>query len=283
MAILPGNPYQTSAKLGSFRRYTDGVFQGMADADAAVQNFLNQGQISPTATLPLWGGLPIAETVFQGNLGANKPTLTAATTNAGITGFSVFDQGHHGVITPGPNNVPLFYPGMDLPFYRLGSGARIPVQASSALVSLVNGSIFPTVTWNFTTGELVPTTAGTAVTVSSIAVTGTAYPYTALVTTAAAHGLNVGDTVTLAGFTPSGYNGTTYEVQAANFTTNTFTILLTTNPGAVTTAGTVAVTAGTGTLSVKVLSFHSNARIVFNDPVSGNVYWNDGTAAIIQL
>jgi len=282
MAILPGNPYQTSAKLGSFTRYTDGVFQGMAVADPAVQNALNMGQINPTATLPLWGGLPIAETVFQGNLGPNKSVLTAATSNAAITGFSVFDQGHHGVITPGPNNVPLFYPGMDLPFYRLGSGARIPVQASSALVSLVGGTIFPTVTWNFTTGELVSTTGGTAVTVSSIAVTGTANPYTGLVTTSTAHNFNVGDTIALAGFTPSGYNGT-YEVLLANFTTTTFTIQLATNPGAVTTAGTAAVSAGSGTLSVKVLSYHSNARVVFNDPVSGNIYWNNGTCAIIQL
>lgn len=283
MAILPGNPYQTSARTGSFHRYTDGVFQGMAVADPAVQNALNMGQISPSGNAPLWGGLPISETVYAGTLGPNKTVLTAAASNAAITGFSVFDQGHNGVITPGPNNVPLFYPGMDLPFYRFGSGARIPVQASSSLLSLVGGTILPSVTWNFATEELVPTSAGTSVAVTSIAVSGSANPYTGLVTTATAHGLNVGDTVTLAGFTPSGYNGTTYEVLSASFTTTTFTIQLATNPGAVTTAGTVAVTAGTGTLSIKLLSVHSNSRIVFNDPVSGNIYWNDGLAAIIQL
>jgi len=282
MAILPGNPYQTSSRLGSFKPYTDGVFQGMADADAAVQNFLNMGQIDPLATAPLWGGLPIAEQVFQGSpFSSNKAKLTAAVAVAGITGFSVFDQGHHGVITPGPNNVPMFYPGMDLPYYRIGSGARIPVQASSALVALVGGGIKPSVTWNFATGELVPTSAGPSITITGIVMSGSANPFTETVTTATPHSFNVGDTVTQAGFTPSGYNATVEVLSVP--TPTTYTAQLTTNPGAVTTAGTVAVAAGTGTLAVTVLGFYANSRIVYSDPVSGNIRWQDGTCAMLQL
>lgn len=282
MAILPGNPYQTSSKLGSFSAYSDGVFQGMAQADPASQNWLNMGQLIPAATLPVWGGLPIAEMSYTGVFSAGKTTIQAAASNSTITGWTVFDQGHAGVITPGPNNVPLFYPGMDVPFYRKGTNARIAVQASSALVSLAGGTINPSVTWNFTTGELVPTSAGPTVVISSVVVTGSANPYTATFTTATAHGFNVGDTVTLAGNTPSGYNGT-FEVIATNYGTMTFAVQLTTNPGALTVAGTAQIAAGSSTLSVTVLSIHTNSRIVFNDPVTGNITWSNGTAAIIQI
>jgi hypothetical protein len=283
MTILPGNPYQTSAKLGSFKAYSDGVMQGLADADPAVQNWLNMGHLDPLATAPVWGGIPISEQVFAGNQSSNKSKLTLASVNTAITGFAVFDQGHHGVITPGPNNVPLFYPGMDFPYYRLGSRARIPVQCSSSLINLVGSGINPAgVTWNYATVELVATTAGATVPVTAVAVSGTANPYSGAFTTGtAAHGLSVGDTVTLAGFTPSGYNGT-FVVESVP-ATNQFTVNLTTNPGAVTTQGTVATAAGTGTLAVTVLSIHTNSRIVFQDPLTGNITWKPGNCAIIQI
>jgi hypothetical protein len=281
MALVPGNPYVTSTRSGTFRRYTDGVFQGLADADPAVQNYLNMGSLPVGLTAPMWGGLPIFEEVFQGTLGANKALINPATSTAQITGWTVFDQGHHGVITPGPNNVPLFYPGMDIPFYRSLSGARIPVQASSSLASLVGGSINPTVTWNFVTGELEATAAGPSFAVSSIVVSGTANPFSGLATTTTPHGFSVGDSVTQAGFTPAGYNGA-FEILSVPSPT-TYTINLTANPGAITVEGTVATTAGTGTLAVRVLSLHTNSRIVYQNPVTGGITWQDGVCAIIQL
>jgi len=56
------------------------------------------------------------------------------------------------------------------------------------------------------------------------------------VTTAAPHGITIGDTVevTLTGFVPAGYNGT---VQATATTATAFTYPLTTNPGTTTTVG----------------------------------------------
>lgn len=59
----------------------------------------------------------------------------------------------------------------------------------------------------------------------------------ATVTVANAHGYAVGNSVTLAGFVPTGYNGT-YVILSVPSTT-TFTVALAANPGAITTAGTV--------------------------------------------
>ncbi len=57
------------------------------------------------------------------------------------------------------------------------------------------------------------------------------------VTTGVAHGYAVGNTVTIAGVTPAGYNGT-YVILSVPSTT-TFTYALATNPGAATVQGTV--------------------------------------------
>jgi hypothetical protein len=72
---------------------------------------------------------------------------------------------------------------------------------------------------------------GSALTITAIA-TGT----TAVVTTSAAHGLSVGDAVTIAGVTPSGYNGK-WAVTAVGSST-TFSIYVGTALGAGTAFGT---------------------------------------------
>lgn len=282
MALGTGNPYRTSSPAGMFRAYTDGVFQGMADSDPAVQNALNQGQYSPDATAPIFGGMPIGEEIFGGNLSSGKPLINPVTTAAAITGFAVFDQGHNGIITPGVSNVPSFYPGMDVPFYRLGSGARVPVKASSQLVALTGQTVYKqSVAWNFTTNELVPTAPSATHAVSGIEVVETNGVFIGTVTTAAPHGFVADDTVTLAGFTPADYNGDLVVLSVPSPTK--FTVMLASNPGAITAQGTAAITAGSDMLQVNVLSVHTNSRIVVKDPVSGNVNWQDGVAAIVQL
>lgn len=277
MAPVPGNPYATSSKTGSFRPYSDGTFQGMADADAASQNWLNMGSFNPSASVVAFGGLPVKEDIFNSNMSNGKSTIDLATTVDEVIGFSVFDQGHHGIITPGPNNVPLFYPGMDLPFYRFGTKARVPVQCSPALAALVGQSIKTPVGWDFATGMLVPTAAGTAVTVTSVAWANGVVT----VNTAAAHGLALGMTATLAGFTPAGYNGSIEVLSVPSATS--FTYALAADPGAATVQGTVATPAADAFTGLNILTYIPNSRIVFSDPVTGKVTWQDGTCALIQL
>lgn len=279
MSFLLGNPYRTTAKVGSFRKYSDGTFQGMAFADAASQNYLNMGTLSTAATAPIFGGVPVMEDVYNTNLSSGKPTLTQATSVGQISGFSVFDQGHNGVITPGVSNVPLFYPGMDFPFYRLGSKTvRIPVQCSPALSALVGSGINPSVGWDFTSNMLIPLDAGTAVTVSSLTINDDG---TTTVVTASAHGLAIGMTAVLAGFTPAGYNG---NIEVLSVPTSTsFTYATGTNYGAVTAQGTVATPAASAALDVSVIEYTPNSQVVFSDTVNNGVSWQPGTCAVILI
>lgn len=77
-----------------------------------------------------------------------------------------------------------------------------------------------------------------SVTISSMVASGVAPNITVTVTTASAHGIPSGETVSavIAGVTPAGYNGTRNITSTG---TNTFTFALTSNPGSVTVQGTM--------------------------------------------
>ena len=87
----------------------------------------------------------------------------------------------------------------------------------------------------------------------------------ATVTTTTAHGLSVGNTVTVAGFTPSGYNGTVTVATVPS--TTTFTYALATNPGA-----TNAVAGGTPSNLGRIRAWADNAT---NDNTALRVYGGD--------
>lgn len=87
----------------------------------------------------------------------------------------------------------------------------------------------------------------------------------ATITTATAHGLAVGNTVTVAGFSPSGYNGT-YTITAVP-TTTTFKYALATDPG---TVGAVA--GGTPSNLGRIRAWVDNAT---NDNTTLRVYGGD--------
>lgn len=287
MSGFISNPYKTSTPTGMFSHYTDGVRQGNSFADAASQNYLASGLYSNTSGLALWGGLPIVNTV--GNRlfsGVSGGVVERASTVASITGFSVFDQAHHYTIDPS-NNVPLCASGEVAHYFRMGSNARIPVRASAELVAIAQsqtangGPITTQVSWDFARGQLIPYNAGVSdLAIASIAITGTASPYTVTVTTSSAHGLASGDIVTIAGVTPTAYNGV-YSVTVTS--TTAFTYTLTTNPGTATvTSGTVS--ASGGALNVRVLDvLTSNCDIIDFDPTSGDIAWKLDAAAVILI
>src|SRR5262249_46799671 len=81
------------------------------------------------------------------------------------------------------------------------------------------------------------TTAVTAATFTANTVTNATWASNvATITTSAAHALTVGQSVAVAGITPSGYNGT-FTITSVP-TSTTFTYALTTNPGTYTSGGT---------------------------------------------
>lgn len=209
------NPQQTTNAAGSFDVETSGYIQGTALNDPAVRFWLAGGVLAVSETNPMWGGVGIQELVpagISGRSGSSSTlggTIKRATGVANLTGFSVFDQNHAAINSPG-SPVPLSGAGMQVNFYRFGSGARIPVNASPTLLDAEGNLITQNVSWDYENQILTPyvsttISAGTYATATTIS-SGTYNATTGAVslTTNAAHGLLPGDSFTLSGMTGTG-------------------------------------------------------------------------------
>lgn len=160
-ALIAFNPYSTLSSDNSFFTQTQGMVQGVAWDDPTARMWLAEGMLASTETLPMWGGVPIGEQITLAGTGpqALGPNIVRATSAATTTGFSVFNQMGHMVITPGAT-VPLAGSLNSVGYYRLGTNQRIVVQADPHLVStlvsagtdLINGpaNTAPTLYWNTT-------------------------------------------------------------------------------------------------------------------------------------
>ena len=148
------NPVVTTSPQNTFLVETQGYMAGLTLDDPVSRMWLRSGPVSSSNTQPLWGGLPVELEVPALNTSHVGLNVLLATTNATITGFSVFDQAYNGVTAPG-STAPQYGSGMSIAFYDLGSRARLAVPVSSALSSAAEGgSIIQQVSWNFTTNEL---------------------------------------------------------------------------------------------------------------------------------
>lgn len=146
---------QTTNAAGLFSIDTDGLVQGVAMDDPAVRYALAGGVLALTETLPMLGGIPISEFLpVSGSNGVMGETIARATTTAGITGIAVLNQAHNAIVSP-QNTAPKLIPGDSVNFYRLGSGARIPVAIDSSLLSLNGGLITQQVSWDFTNNKII--------------------------------------------------------------------------------------------------------------------------------
>ena len=164
------NPMATTNAAGLFSVNSNGFTQGDAQDDPAIKFQLVGGVLSTAATVPLWGGVPIAETiptaqngVYSGDVQPGTDTLGSAIVQASDsvapTGISVFNQAFQGITTP-QSNAPLYSPGMSVNFYRFGSGARIPLPCDASVVALAGSSIVETVYWDVTNNRLTTTASG---------------------------------------------------------------------------------------------------------------------------
>lgn len=292
VANVSFNPIQTTNASGTFNIESTGYIQGTALDSPAIRNSLAGGVLASTETLPMWGGVGISENVpSPGSLAlpnsvlggpCGRATSLTPNTAGALTGFSVFDQNHSAINTP-QSPVPLVGSGMTFNFYRLGTGARIAVAIDPALVSLEGGIITQLVSWDFNQQRLVPYQAAEpANTITSMSWANT-NGGTVSATTAAAHGLVVGDDVTIAGVIPTAYNGDYAVASVGSTTTFTYLLPLASTPGAVTTQGAVA--AGGGALSVSVLDIQiGNSMTVVYNTTTGFATWNrTGSTAIIQI
>jgi hypothetical protein len=302
MVTSPLNPYYMTNALGTFNVTSDGYIQGMALDQPAVRYALSGGVLISSATVPMWGGVAISENIaptagFDISMGGTimqatqVPTSGSGGSTGDITGFSVFDQNHAMLNSPA-TPVPLAYSGMPVLFYRLGSGARIPVACDPALGSL-EGSVTTTqVSWNFADQTLQPYDASTstyAITSNTWANTnggqGTVVMSAALPFTPVA-----GSVINISGATNTGtggnsaVNGTFYVVSATN--TSNFVLAMPAASGVIgTIAGSPVVNMGTARLPVRVLKIQvGNSMTVEYNAATSSAFWNrSGTTALILI
>jgi len=230
-ANITFNPVVTTNAFGSFNVQTAGYIQGMALDQPAVRFGLSGGLLSTAETLPMWGGLPIVESIPtvgttspRTELGGIITRATAiGTTTAGITGWSVFDQQYAAINSP-QSPVPLVGSLGQVNFYRTGSGARIAVACDPALASAYGGAVnsASVYSWNFPGGFLQPYLAsGATFVISSMTYATTNGGQIAIVTAADASVTQVGDIVVITGATTNGSGGN--NAVNGTFIVNTFT------------------------------------------------------------
>lgn len=153
------NPAKQTNFSGTFSIQSDGYIQGLFMDDPATRYALAGGVVASGEAAPMFGGIAIGETIPDP---ANQATelggiIARATAYTDLTGFTVFNQNGSAIISP-PNTVPLADIGMQVNFFRLGSGARIAVACDDTLAqTLAGGSslINVPVSWDFTNQKLV--------------------------------------------------------------------------------------------------------------------------------
>lgn len=157
------NPILTTTASGLFNTNSNGFTQGDAQDDPAVKFYLCGGKYDASATAPIFGGMPIQEFIpaaaTQPGTDVLGSTIALAGAAAAPTGFSVFNQSFQGITTP-QSTAPAILPGMTINYYRLGSGARIPVQLDPASVTIEGDLVSTTVYWDYTANWLTTTQPG---------------------------------------------------------------------------------------------------------------------------
>lgn len=167
------NPMTQQAATSSFVTDTQGYIQGTYLDDPAMRFQLASGTIASSVTQPVWGGLPITLTVPADNSPEAGPTIALASTIAGIAGWTLFNQSHNMILTPG-NNVPQADAGMTINFAKPGSLLRVAVKCNSTLLNNLAGGLDNVqVAWDFTNDELTTYSSGTALPVTIEAVSST--------------------------------------------------------------------------------------------------------------
>jgi hypothetical protein len=278
------NPYVTTFAPGLFSISSYGLVQGVMEDDPAIRNELTGGILASTEALPMWSGVLLFENIPAVGLSFQGSSVGRAASLATATGFSVVNQWHHAITTP-QSNVPSVGVGAGVNFIRFGTGARLSVQIDPALVSLDTGSVLQQVSWDFGSQQIVKYVAAYAANVftamSAAAPSGGISVVTA--TTTSAHGLVPGDTVTISGVTPTGYNGSYVAQSGTTGSTLVYNVPTVTVLGSVTTQG--QINAGGGALPVKILSIQTgNSKTAVYNPVTGTVnYNNSGNAALILI
>lgn len=164
------NPQLVTNRPGGFHISSEGYVQGEAMDDPAIRNSLVAATIDPAFTGVMFGGMGISESMVTPGTesAAMMHVVKPATSQANLTGFSVFNQAAGLIQTP-QSPVPLGSAGMGISLYRLGSKARIAVQVDSAVATTLQaGLINQALYWDYTNQKLLAAPGGTAIPVKVI-------------------------------------------------------------------------------------------------------------------
>jgi hypothetical protein len=299
------NYFATTNAAGSFGLETTGYIQGTL-LDNPVELFkIAGGQVATTETLPMWGGIPIIESVptypptsLVSNF-ALGGSIARATTVSNWTGFTCYNQAQAMLNWP-QSPVPTSAPGTSVNLVRKGSNVRLAVAADPVLVSLQGSTITPTngYSWDFNNQLLQPYDASTA----TIAVASAAWAlgvYTLTVVTANFTGTIAvpvaGDMVNISGATNTGNGGGAAGAALVNgnfliasVATSGSNTLLNINVGGTsamygTIGGSILLNYGVGAMAVTVLGvFPGNSMTAQYNSLTGNTVWNrSGCTAVI--
>ncbi|MFM1282712.1 hypothetical protein [Yersinia enterocolitica] len=133
------NPFKTrGAFSGLFNVESQGLTQGDAQDDPAIRMQLCSGLLDSNITDPVWGGVGMLECIAPSKNSVCGSILKKATATE-CNAFTVFNQAFHGITTH-ENPVPLYLAGGSVHYYRIGSGARIPLPISAAVAALADGT-----------------------------------------------------------------------------------------------------------------------------------------------
>lgn len=286
MAGVNINPMLTTNAAGLFGIKSQGWYQGVALDDPATRFALAGGYVASTETLPMWGGLAITELVPGLVARPVGSIVRRATSLANLTGFSVFNQANNGIVTP-QSPVPTMAADMSVSFYRFGSGARIPLPVSTAVIALQASGIVVNqpLVWNFTAGEI-DVFSTVAATVATTALTYDADTGLATATTASAHGLAIGAYVTITTAVPAAFNGTVQVTSVPSTTSFTYVPVSVPSPTTATTEGNVTAATQSGvTLPVSILGImEGNCKVVEYDATNNYATWDtNGSLALIKI
>lgn len=283
-ATVSFNPMQTVNAAGSFNIQSLGYVQGQTLPDPAKRFSLSGGALSSAETLPMWAGvgiyeqIPAASANINSALGNLVGRATGLTGSYALSGFSVSDQDYSSISTP-QSPVGLIGSGMGVHFFRLGSGARIPLAIDPSLASLEGGLVGQQVSWDFGGQRLVPYVAS----YPSLAVSSGTYVSSTGVLTVnfgSAPGVVAGDDVA---FTGVNYAALNQSWTVLSVSTNTITVQALTGLGSLSiTGGTML--AGGGAVNVEIIEIQiGNSMTIAYDPTTGFATWNRNGSVAIAL
>lgn len=287
VATIPFNPNATTVMQGAFDVSSYGLTQGDVYPDPAIIYKKASGTLAQTETLPMWGGVGIYTDLGGAAGGPLNALGTIVGRATGLTSLLAFSTWSYGQINSPQSPVPLAASGMQVQYYRLGSGARVVVQADASLISLQSGLTNAQVSWDYVAQKLVPYAPAHA----SVAITGATWAATSGGQTtftvgvdlttylAAGSDIDVSGLVSTGG-TGLGYNGN-FIVVSVTSTTIVVVQLAAASPGTYSSGGTIA--AFGVALPVQVLDIQANNCQVVQY-TAPNAAWNfSGAAAVILI